>query len=69
MQGTWVQSLVREIRSHKPCDTAKKLNKNHLNIKKKKKEYTTSKPLTETKIGVDLRTSYERLLHKFAAEK
>ena len=25
--GAWVQSLVREVRSHKRCSTAKKINK------------------------------------------
>ena len=26
MQGSWVQSLVRELRSHMPCQVAKKFN-------------------------------------------
>ena len=29
MQGTQVQSLVRELRSHKPCGVAKKKKKIH----------------------------------------
>ena len=32
VQGVWVQSLVRELRSHMPCEMAKKFKKR---IKKK----------------------------------
>ena len=34
MQGSWVQSLVRELTSHMPCQVAKKFN-----LKKKKKSH------------------------------
>ena len=27
LQGAWVQSLVRELRSHMPCGVAEKINK------------------------------------------
>ena len=31
--GTWVQSLVRELRSHMPCGTAKKKKKKKAKIR------------------------------------
>ena len=35
IQGTWVQSLVRELRAHMPCGVAKIKGKKRLTIKKK----------------------------------
>ena len=40
MQGTWVQSLVREIRSHVSCGAAKKKKKIGKNNNKVKGEFT-----------------------------
>ena len=34
MHGAWVQSLVRELRSHMPCSIAKKLKKKKKDPKK-----------------------------------
>ena len=33
--GAWVQSLVRELRSHKPCGEAKNNNNNNCFVKRK----------------------------------